>query len=232
MEKWVLAVNYDKEKFADAQAEWLKYHVLIRMVSTVQEAILELSQNKSYLLVAIFSNEDDYLSSLFVLRSLTRVPILILKRKYDGNEKLAAIEAGADEYIEWPKSVVESVASGRALIRRSTILNQPDDMEPNFFSVGEVFISLDFRKVFIQTEEIRFPRREFDLFYLMVSNPNRVFKPEQLYQEVWGIDYIPSENSLHSCIRRIRRKLEGISETSCQIINQRGVGYYFSQNNT
>lgn len=232
MGKWILAVNYDRDKFAEAQVEWLKYHIFIRMVSSVQDAMWAIIKDNTYLLVAIFSSQDDYLSQLPLLRSRTHTPILIMKCQYDGNEKLAAIDAGADEYIEWPVSVVESVASGRALIRRYTELNQPDDKKLNIFSMGEVFISLDYHKVFVNTEEIQLPRREFDLFYLLASNPNQVFNPEQLYHEIWGADYIPTENSLHSCIRRIRRKLEMIKGTSCQIHNTRGVGYCFSQNNT
>lgn len=232
MDKWILAVNYDKRKFAEAQAEWLKDHIFIRMVSSMQKAINLLATDNSFLLIAIFSDQDDYISQLPLLRSMTRLPILIMKSEYDGAEKIAAIKAGADEYIAWSKSVIESVASGRALIRRYTELNQPDTKTLHVISMGEVFVSLDYRKVFVQGEEIRLPRREFDLFCLLVSHPNQVFKPEQLYREVWGEDYVPTENSLHSCIRRIRRKLEVIAKTSCQIHNERGVGYSFSQKNT
>ena len=232
MEKWILAVGYDKEKFAETQAEWLKYRVLIRMESTLPEAIRELSKKNHYLLVAIFSDNTDYLIPLKIIRGLTKVPILIMKHRYDGAEKIAAIEAGADEFIQWPDTIKESVASGRALIRRYTESNQSEDEPPNIFSNGDVFISVDYHKVFINTEEVPFPRYEFDLFYLLASNPDRVFKPEQLYRAVWGTDYIPTENSLHSCIRRIRRKLDNLVESPCQIQNVRGVGYYFSQNNT
>lgn len=127
-----------------------------------------------YLLVAIFSKDTDYLAQVKIVRSLTKAPILILKQLYDGMEKVAAIEAGADEYIQWPDTVEESVASGRALIRRCTGLNQQDIKTLNVLACGELFISADYRKVFINAQEVQFPRREFDLFYLLASAPGRV----------------------------------------------------------
>lgn len=229
MERWVMAVGYDRNQFNKTQQEWLKYGVFIRMEATMPAAIQELSKNSDYLLVAIFSDGTEYFTPLKVIRGLTKAPILILKHQYVGAEKVAAIEAGADEYIEWPDSVEESVASGRALIRRYTELNQQDIRTQNVLVRRELFISADYRKVFINTQEVQFPRREFDLFYLLASAPGRIFTPEQLYREVWGDDYIPSDGSLHSCVKRIRRKLETIPQNPCSIQTMRGVGYCFIQ---
>ena len=166
MERWVMAVGHDRNQFNKTQQEWLKYGVFIRMEATMPAAIQELSKNSDYLLVAIFSNDTEYLAPLKAIRDLTKAPILILKHHYVGTEKVAAIEAGADEYIEWPDSVEESVASGRALIRRYTELNQQDNRPQNVLVRKELFISADYRKVFINAQEVQFPRREFDLFYL------------------------------------------------------------------
>lgn len=232
MEKWILAVGYDEIQFADAQAEWLKYGILIRVVANIAYAIQELSHNHDYLLVAIFSKENTFLSELPTLRSITHAPILVMTHQYSDKEKIEVLEAGADEYIEWSESLVGSVASGRALIRRYTELNQVQARPLNIVLRGDVFISLDYRKVFIHAKEIELPRREFDLFLLLVSNPGRVFSPEQLYRLVWGDEYVPTGYGLYSCIRRIRSKLKTIPETSCTIVNKRGVGYSFSQKNT
>lgn len=227
-ERWILAVGYDKEKFNDTQREWLKYGVFIRMTD-MQKAVNKLSVDNSYLLVAIFSDgSEDYLALLKLIRGLTKAPIIVMKHQYDGAEKVAAIEAGADEYIEWPDTIQEAVASGRALIRRYTLLNQQDEGQVAILSHGSVFISVDFHKVFINTQEVWLPRKEFDLFYLLASNPERIFTQEQLYEQVWGADYIPTENSLHSCLRRIRRKLETV-HAPCTIQNVRSVGYCYRQ---
>jgi DNA-binding response OmpR family regulator len=231
MEKWVLAVGYNKKKFSDLQQECLKYSVFVRIVSDMTDAISELSKEHNYLLVAMLSDKIDDLSTLHIMRGLTKAPILIMKHQYDGEEKITAIDAGADEYIQWPDTIQEGIASARALIRRYTELNRQDDGRLTILSRGSIFISVDYRKVFVNAQEIQLPRREFDLFYLLAVNPGRVFTQEQLYQQIWGYDYVPTENSLHSCLRRIRRKLEAV-KAPCSIQNMRGVGYCFLQEDT
>lgn len=99
MERWVLAVGYDTEQFNVTQRECLNCGAFIRMVDDISEAIQELTKSHSYMLVAIFSDTSDYLVVLKAIRGLTKAPILIMKHQYDGAEKIAAIEAGADEYL-------------------------------------------------------------------------------------------------------------------------------------
>lgn len=228
MDKWVLTVGYDKEKFNDAQCETLKYGIFIRMAADLPAAIAELAKQNNFLLVVLFSDVPDFLHPVKTLRSLTKAPILVMRRQYHGTEKIKAIEAGADEYIQWPDTIPEGVASCRALIRRYTELNRQDDRQQGILSRGSIFISVDYHKVFINAQEVEFPRREFGLFYLLASNPGRVFTQEQLYEQVWNGEYVPTENSLHSCLRRIRRKLEAAG-APCTIQNTRGVGYRFLQ---
>lgn len=84
--------------------------------------------------------------------------------------------------------------------------------------------------VVINGQEIGFPRKEFDLFCLLASNPGQVFTNEQLYKEVWKMEYVhAAENSLNSCLRKVRRKLEQVPGTICRIVNKRGMGYCFMQ---
>lgn len=228
MEKWVLAIGYDREKFNEAQRESLQYGILIRMAADLSAAAAWLAKQNHFLLVILFSDAPDFLHPLKILRSLTKAPVLVMRHQYDGAEKVAAIEAGADEYIQWPDTIPEGVASCRALIRRYTELNRQDDKQLGILARGSIFISVDYHKVFINTQEVVFPRREFDLFYLVASNPGRVFTQEQLYDKIWSGDYLPTENSLHSCLRRIRRKLAAAG-APCTIQNTRGVGYCFLQ---
>ena len=93
MEKWILAVGCEPEKFNETQKECLNYGVFIRMAASPSEAIGELAKWNEYLLVALFSDTPDFLASLKILRSLTKAPILVMRHQYDGVEKIAAIEA-------------------------------------------------------------------------------------------------------------------------------------------
>lgn len=234
MKRWVLIFCHDKIDWDNLRTEWQKEGMSVHIVSDFTEIIKNLSGKFDYLLIIIFIDNNDYLSILEVIRNLTKAPILIVSHQYDSAEKIAAIEAGADEYMKWSEDHhKEVVSSGRALIRRYTELNQADQQLPNILSRGALIMSVDYRKVFIHEQEVVLPRKEFDLLYFLASNSGRVFTNEQLYSEVWGEDYLrDADSGLHSCLNRIRRKLEEVPNVSCHIENLRGVGYRFVQDNT
>lgn len=231
MERWILIVCHERPQLADLQGEWQKQGISARIVSGAGEAAGELSGNTDYLLIIIFSDGQQYLPPLKIIRGLTKAPILVLDRQYDSTEKTAAIKAGVDEYIKWSDSYLEeTVASGLALIRRYTELNQIKQQPSSIISRGSLFINVDYHEVIINSQEMEFPRYEFNLLCLLASSPGRVFTNEQLYRDVWGEDYLrDANNGLHSCLNRIRRKLEDAGCTSCRIENIRGVGYRFIQ---
>ena len=132
--------------------------------------------NTDYLLVIIFSDGRQYLPPLKIIRGLIKAPILILDRQYDSTEKTAAIKAGADEYIKWTDSYLEeTIASGLALIRRYTELNQTKQQASSIIQGGNLFINVDYHEVIINSQETEFPRYEFNLLCLLASSPGRVF---------------------------------------------------------
>lgn len=225
MEGWVLAVGYDLNKFNEIQIEWLKYGLFIRMVKSLQEAIEELMNNKKYLIVVISSNQDDYFSSLKIIRKLTKVPIHMTTYQYDSGKKITAIDSKAAEYIQYTDTIYESSVSARTLICRYIKHNQFNNISVKILLSGSVFISMDYRKVFVDTHEIKLSYRELDLFYILASAPDRVYTYEQLLKRVWGSKYTPTDNYLHSCIHRIQKKLEIFPESSCYIKNICGIGY-------
>jgi len=231
MEKWVLILCHEKPELADLQGEWRKEGISVRMASEAGEAAGELSGDTDYLLAIIFSEGKEYLPPLKIMRWLTKAPILVVDRHYDSTEKTAAVRAGADEYIRWSDSYLEeTIASGLALIRRYTELNRTGQPPLNIIARGTLFINVDYHKVFVDSQEMDFPRYEFKLFCLLASSPGRVFTKEQLYRDVWGEDYLRGTDSgLHSCLKRIRRKLDEADCASCRIENIRAVGYRFIQ---
>lgn len=116
------------------------------------------------------------------------------------------------------------------MIRRFKELNQIEEKFIDDISFGDLTVSLYYHTILVNGYELDFPRREFDLLCLLASSPGRVFTFEQLSQEVWGDEYQLTENSLHSCVRRVRRKLESVPGNMCCIKNIRGVGYCFKEN--
>lgn len=226
MERWVLAIGYDKKRFNETQREWLKYGVFIRMKNDISEAIHELSENNNYLLVAIFSDTLDYIASLKIVRALTNSPILVMTHQYSGSEKIAAIEAGADEYIQWPDTIPEAVASGRALIRRYVELNQQDGNSITMLTYNDVFLCVEYRKAFICTREVLFTRQEFDFLVLLLSGIGRAFTHEQICEAVWGSEYKErSDNALWCLVSKVRGKILAAGGNEEIIQTVRYVGY-------
>lgn len=172
-----------------------------------------LSRNNSYLLIIIFWQLSDDIILLKNIRNLTNVPILVLKEKYDGSEKISLIEAGADEYLSWPENPWEAVASCRALIRRYTVLNRQDTRPVNMMLQEDVIIDGDYRSVFIRGKSLQLTRREFDLFCLLASYPERVFTYERLL-EADQVFAVPEESLEEQAVRGITYRKDNTLETA------------------
>lgn len=214
MERWALAVGYDIEQFNVTQRECLNYGVFIRMAADLPEAVQELTKSHDYMLVAIFSDTSDYLAALNVIRDLTKAPILIMKHQYDGTEKIAAIEAGADEYIQWPNTIQEGVASARALIRRYTTMYQWEGGPLTTLSYGDIFLCVEYYKTFICGREAAFTRQEFEFLRLLLSSVGRVFTHGQICESVWGVEYSErSSNALWCLVSKVRGKIAALEGT-------------------
>lgn len=226
MERWMLAVGYDIEQFNETQRECLNYGVFIRMVADSSEAIRELTKNRYYLLVAIFSDTQDYLSALKIIHGLTKAPILVMKHQYDGAEKIAAIEAGADEYIQWPDTIQEGLASARALIRRYTKMNQVESDPLTTLTYGDIFLCVEYHKVFICGREAIFTRQEFEFLRLLLSGIGRAFTHDQICEAVWGVEYSErSSNALWCLVSKVRGKIAALGGDNKVIQTVRDVGY-------
>lgn len=107
----MLIISHNKEKFYEMQRECLQYGVLLHLVENIKAAIKELLRSQNYLLVLFFLNDLDIIENLKKIREITKTPILVVRNHYNSKEKIDAIKAGADEYIELPKTVEESIAS-------------------------------------------------------------------------------------------------------------------------
>lgn len=140
IENWILRVDNNLNNFEAAQKEWLKHYVFIKMVKTMPEALKSLTKT-DFLLVVIIADGIEYLPHLKLMRDMKPMLILVLSSKYNASEKLEAIQLGADEYLAYPSTVEEGVASGRALIRRYTVLNhQAEQHTPKFWPKNEMVI--------------------------------------------------------------------------------------------
>ncbi|MGI6450957.1 MAG: response regulator transcription factor [Desulfitobacteriia bacterium] len=196
------------------------------MVKSMPEA-LKLLTKTDYLLVVIIADNIEYLQHLKLMRDMKPMPILVLSSKYNAFEKLEAIRLGADEYLAYPSTVEEGVASGRALIRRYTVLNHQAKQPLTIITSHEIFICVEYRKLFLKSKEIELTRKEFDLLHLLFSNIGRVYTHEQIYSHVWAEEKDSrSENYAVWClVARVRKKLRSVPKQFEYIKTVRDVGY-------
>jgi DNA-binding response OmpR family regulator len=158
---------------------------------------------------------------LEVLRDLRdagqRLPVIILTARGDPDERVAGLEAGADDYIGKPFHFEELLARVRVRLR--------DDgaaVRENRLQVGEIALDLGTRWASVQGEKIELSTREFELLRTFLDHPNQVLSREQLLAHVWGYDYDPGSNVVDVYVGYLRRKLG-----SDRFQTVRGVGYRY-----
>ena len=154
------------------------------------------------------------------IREWSQVPIIILSVREQEKDKVAALDAGADDYLTKPFSTGELMARIRVALRRSTQTNP----EP-VFTTGELEVNLSRRRVTVEDQEISLTPTEYDLLRVLVKHPGRVLTHRQLLQKVWGNAYESEAHLLRVNMSNLRRKIEPDPTRPRFIITEPGVGY-------
>ena len=162
------------------------------------------------------------------IREFSDVPIVMLTAKGDDMDKILGLEYGADDYITKPFNILEVKARIKAIMRRIRA-KQVEVVNPRMITSGEMRIDLDSRRVFIGEKEVNLTAKEFDLLELLITNPNKVYKRENLLNLVWGYDYPGDVRTVDVHVRRLREKVEVNPSEPRYIHTKWGVGYFFQK---
>ena len=149
------------------------------------------------------------------------LPVLMLTAREMVSDRVAGLDAGADDYLAKPFALEELLARLRALLRR---VHGANDLRGEVLSFGDLSMDLGTREVRRGDREIRLTRTEFSLLELLLQNPRRVLSRARILEEVWGYDFPTTENSLEVYVGYLRRKTEADGEPRL-IHTVRGVGY-------
>lgn len=163
-----------------------------------------------------------------MVREFSDIPIIMLTAKGDDMDKILGLEYGADDYITKPFNILEVKARIKAILRRNT-KNSSDKDESKVIETKGLKIDVESRRVYIEGKEVNLTAKEFDLVYLLVSNPNKVYSREQLLQTIWGPAYPGDARTVDVHVRRLREKIEATPAEPKYIHTKWGVGYYFQQ---
>jgi two-component system KDP operon response regulator KdpE len=156
------------------------------------------------------------------LRGWTRVPILVLSVREGERDKVAALDAGADDYVTKPFGMDELLARLRAALRRAAPADEAAEIVTPDFTVD-----LAAKRVLRGTEEMRLTPTEWEIVEILVRNPGRLVTQRQLLQDVWGPQYSTETNYLRVYMAQIRRKLEPDPARPRYFITEARMGYRF-----
>ncbi len=157
------------------------------------------------------------------IRKESDVPIIMLTAKGETFDKILGLELGADDYVTKPFDTKEVMARVKAVLRRTANNEKPEIEEVKY---DKLKINLTNYELVVNGKSIDTPPKELELIYHLASNPNRVYTRDQLLDEVWGFDYYGDSRTVDVHVKRIREKLENISDEWC-IKTVWGVGYKF-----
>ena len=172
--------------------------------------------------IALLDWNMPIISGLDVCRRLrdtgNQLPVIMITARDEMDDRIAALEAGADDFIAKPFNIREVLARVKALLRRSIVVR------PDHLNFGDLALNGPERRCRYAGSELNLTVREFDLLECFMRNPRQALSRSQLIQHVWGDDYFGDDNVVDVYVRYLRKKLEDVkSERVIQTI--RGVGF-------
>ena len=157
------------------------------------------------------------------IREGGKTPVIMLTAKGELEDRVTGLESGADDYIVKPFEMKEVLARIHAVLRRSGV---EEESGAKKLTYDKLVINLDSYELLIDGRRVDTPPKELELLYHLAASPNRVFTRNQLLDEVWGFDYFGDSRTVDVHIKRLREKLEGVSD-QWRLKTVWGVGYKF-----
>ena len=158
------------------------------------------------------------------IRAESQTPIIMLTAKSEIDDKVNGLKVGADDYITKPFEMQEVLARIEAVLRRSNGVAAPSKARK--LSFDKLTIDMDAFELTVDGKKVDTPPKEMELLFYLASSPNRVYTRNQLLDEVWGFDYFGDSRTVDVHVKRLREKLEGVSQ-QWNLKTVWGVGYKF-----
>ena len=170
----------------------------------------------------------DGFETLEEIRKESSLPILMFTSRNDSISKVRGLRAGADDYLTKPFDMEELIARIVSLIRRYTRFNQPDGAVQKLVFDG-LEIDPEARLVTVENGTLELPPKEFDLLLYCAKNQGKILTKKQIYENVWGDEYLYDDSNIMAVISRLRKKLEAAPSSPKYIQTIKGIGYRFNK---
>lgn len=232
--KRVLIIEDDEEIVELLAIHLRDLHCVINKSYTGEDGLKNATVNEFDLIILdVMLPGIDGMEVCRVLRAKNvATPILMLTAKSEEIDKILGLEIGADDYLTKPFSVREFIARVKAIFRRTKLdkqLAQPiEKKEENVLCYNELCIDNNKRKVVIKGKRIDLTPKEFDLLYLLATNPGKSYSRQRLLSLIWGYEYNGYEHTVNAHINRLRTKIEPDLSKPTYILTTWGIGYRFT----
>lgn len=198
----------------------------VHQADTGTQGLIEVSTRKPDLVILDLGLPDmDGVEVISQLRQWSQIPILVLSARTQEEQKVAALDAGAEDYLTKPFGVAECLARVRVLLRRRM---RDSASAEQVFQFGSVQVDLVNRLVTKAGEEVRLTPVEFRLLSALIRDAGKVLTHRELLRSVWGPSYSESNQYLRVYMGHLRQKLEDQPAMPCYILTETGVGYRLS----
>ena len=182
-----------------------------RIVNDGEEAMIAFDQyNPNLILLDLMLPGMDGYQVCREIRAKANVPIIMLSAKGEIFDKVLGLELGADDYVVKPFDTKEVIARIKAVLRRIGQNNQAEEVKE--VSYDKLVVNMTRYELKVDGKVIDTPPKELELLFHLASNPNRVYTRDQLLDEVWGFEYYGDSRTIDVHVKRLREKLEGVSD--------------------
>ncbi|NLJ89622.1 MAG: response regulator transcription factor [Clostridiales bacterium] len=185
------------------------------------------NQDIQLVVLDIMMPEVDGISMCKTIRKISNIPIIMLSAKIKDTEKIEGLSAGADDYITKPFNPDELIARVKSQLRRFTTLNIDNNNSDKSRNVvlNNLIMNKDDHRVIAYGKEVKLTPIEFNILFLLASNPGKVFSTEEIFETVWNEKMFDANNTVMVHIRRLREKIEMDPRDAKIIKTVWGVGY-------
>jgi two-component system KDP operon response regulator KdpE len=221
----VLIIEDEKQIRRFVRAALEEENCQVTEAQTIAQGLIEAGQSKPDLIILDLGLPDgDGLALIRDLRSWSDVPVLILSARTQEIEKIAALDAGADDYLSKPFNVGELRARVRAMLRRRA---RTGEQASPLVEFGAISVDLSRRLVTRQSQPVHLTPLEYRLLSALLSQPGKVLTQRNLLHNIWGLTYIDSSHYLRVYVGHLRQKLEDDPAQPKHFLTEAGVGYRF-----
>ncbi len=225
----VLIIDDDKELCALIKQSILQESIEADCCYSGRSGLLHLKEKEYQLVILdVMMPGFDGFETLEQIRKESGLPVLMFTSKNDSASKVRGLRAGADDYLTKPFDMDELIARIVSLIRRYTRFNQKDRQTQRFEYDG-LTIDFDNRSIVTINGEYELPPKEFDLLLFLARNQGKILTKQQIYEKVWGEEYVYDDSNIMAIISRLRKKIEENPGNPKYIQTVKGIGYRFSK---